>query len=433
MKNRNAIIILIIVVLIALIYAIISQYKNKYNWDKTYDLKGDQPYDFEIFYSLITKQSLEKVKSIDVDFKEVISKAIKDSSDKVYTYICISEYPVLTKSEIDLLYEFVEKGNQALLISESIADKFMLEITGNESNSSTLTSMVRDTVSYVFDHPSLSSENPYTYSYYYKDKTYSDYKVFFVNDFYFSKPNFVPLVKEQKNPNNLVYFYHTIKKGKVFFHTDLMPFTNYYMIKENGYEYVNKVINHLKPSQIIWDLAYPRKDSEDDGASYISKSKSPIDFILERKELAVAWYLLLSVALLFLVFGIRRLQNPIPVINYRKNTSLNFVETISSIYKHKSAYKEIAHLKMEHFLWFLRNKIGVSTSRLNNETSKEISRKTGIEEKVVTLIFEHYENRIQGNSNVTQEDIILFNSKITNFHNKLKDEQRRKQQLRKSK
>jgi hypothetical protein len=147
-------------------------------------------------------------------------------------------------------------------------------------------------------------------------------------------------------------------------------------------------------------------------SSYINKTKSPVEFILNNRELAWAWYIILGTGLIFLIFGSKRLQKMIPVKNSRKNTSLQFINTISSIYIQNQSNKQIASLKMEHFLWLIRNRLHISTSGITTDTYRQIATKTGVRLVDVETLFKLYQNKIVKNNHITDRDLILLNTKI---------------------
>jgi hypothetical protein len=415
LKSRTSVI-LFIAVLLALataLYLMIE--KDKYNWRETYRVEGKQPYDFDFFVSLM--KNAHQTKMISNNLEQKLVEATQDSLRKS-TYLYAGSNYYISKNELKALMDFVEKGNQAFIISQSLPDS-LVRMLGQHYDFETIYDyhFVPDTVFYNFEHPELKSQEDYYFNKYYKDKVSSRYMFFMNSDGVYQTRNFTVLGKTTYKTNDSLYsggiFIKTnLGLGEIFIHVDPMCFTNIQLERKQGFEYASKVFKHIDSKNILWDVSSTQWKNDFEMSSNINKSNSPLEFILSNKELAWAWYILTATGLFFLFFGTKRLQSVIPVKNSRKNTSLQFIKTISSIYGQNKSNKEIASLKMEHFLWLIRNKLHISTSQINKDTYKQIAAKTGVRYVDVETLFKLYQNKINNNVEISDRDLILLNTKI---------------------
>lgn len=97
-------------------------------------------------------------------------------------------------------------------------------------------------------------------------------------------------ITNEKNEN--VSFIKTkFGKGNIFFHTEPLFVTNYYLLKPGNFKYAENVFSFLDAKETVWFVD-----------SVQTVSTSPLRFILEHKALKYAWWMFLGGMFLFIIF-----------------------------------------------------------------------------------------------------------------------------------
>jgi hypothetical protein len=198
-------------------------------------------------------------------------------------------------------------------------------------------------------------------------------------------------------------------EGYIFIHNNPYAFSNYYMLKPRGGEYVAKCLSYLPAhNTIIWDEFYKKGESS---------TKTSLSFILSRESLRWAYFTSVVFLLLFVLFNIKRRQRAIPIIEPYKNASLEFTETIGSLYFNQSNHKNIAKKKITYFLEFIRNRYNIDTTVPDEELARRLAYKSGVSldgvEHLLTLF-----NGIAKKNYTTSTELIDLNHAIEYFkHN----------------
>ena len=205
-----------------------------------------------------------------------------------------------------------------------------------------------------------------------------------------------------------------------------MAFTNFYMVKNDNSDYVFKAISYLPEQQTFWD-EYVNVMSISKTAKSTSKSRdakgendiqeSPFYFIVSQPALKWAYFITLATLLVYLIFEGKRRQRIIPIIEMPQNTSLQFVETIGSLYYNQKDHKSIAEKKITHLLAFIRTKFYLKTTEIDEEFRNDLSNKSGILPKEINNLFD-YISFVQNNDNITENQLITLNEQIENFYRK---------------
>jgi hypothetical protein len=127
-------------------------------------------------------------------------------------------------------------------------------------------------------------------------------------------------------------------KGRIILHSMPQLFMNYQVLKPNGFMHARFILKKLDPAQpVVW-LEFARfdrnradMDTGDQGDSE-KEDRSFIKFIMQNAPLRWAFVLAIGILLLYVFFRAKRRQEVLPGIPEKRNMSLAFVETLSSIY-----------------------------------------------------------------------------------------------------
>lgn len=435
MKRKEMLIIVIAVLVAATILFLISrlnQQKN-YNWFPGYQSNSDEPYGCEIIHELLASYfSNHDLVDVNTDLSEKLDL----STQKHATYLFLGSFPYYTQQSFSAISDFVKRGNDAVIICESIPVKLVSligltyadqtftdstdwqlypdsldEFATYDEDITATSSMLTPYMTLNFTATGFRTSDGYPYTYQTVDKANDFEWVYMIPDYVDQFNNLERLgTMQSRHFTNFVRFKYG--EGYFYIHTTPIAFTNYYVIEEDKMEYVNKVLSYLEPGPIFWDnysQSYnPIKNNS-------RQEEGPLRFILANPALRAAWYTMLAGLVLFLLFRTKRLQKPIAILEPNENRSLEFVQTIGRMYFLRSDHKHIAHQKIKLFLHFVQDRYQLPAAHIDDEFKQKLQLKSEVSQSSINEIFKHA-NYINNTTEVTEQDIIQLHQLIDNFH-----------------
>lgn len=195
--------------------------------------------------------------------------------------------------------------------------------------------------------------------------------------------------------------------GSFYLHSNPLAFTNYHLLSRNNGEYIFKALSYLPVQTTVWDEYYKPGSRVQEGL---------FDYVLNHASLRIAWYIIIFGIIVLMVFGTRRKQRPIPIIQKPVNTSLSFVDTVARLYYSRHDHLNIARKRYTYFLEFLRSRYYINTNSGESKMISEVSRKSGVPERSVAALFK-MGNKLGRVTQITREDLEQFNRQIEFFYN----------------
>ncbi len=189
-------------------------------------------------------------------------------------------------------------------------------------------------------------------------------------------------------------------KGHIYYHTEPLFLTNYYLLKPNSDKYLQDVFSYLPERKTIWFST---------GKSLQKSGGSPLSFILANPSLKYAWYLLLAGLIIFIFFQAKRKQRIIPIVKPLENKSVEFVKSIGNLYLQEGDFHDMMAKKAQYFLHKVRLEFYLDTKTLDTDFAKKLQLKTGkpldkIEEAITLL-----KNAQHPYASVQKDDLIKMN------------------------
>ncbi len=214
-------------------------------------------------------------------------------------------------------------------------------------------------------------------------------------------------IKNEKNEN--VSFIKTkFGKGNIFFHTEPLFVTNYYLLKPGNFKYAENVFSFLDAKETVWFVD-----------SVQTVSTSPLRFILEHKALKYAWWMFLGGMFLFIIFNAKRKQRIVPIIEPLKNTSVEFVKSIGNLYLQEGDFHDMMSKKAQYFLYKVRLDFLIDTSNLDEEFAKKLQLKTAQSSEKINEIIILIKKAQDPYANVMREDLVRMNLLIDEITRKI--------------
>ncbi|MFZ4786107.1 MAG: hypothetical protein ACOYLH_11565, partial [Flavobacteriales bacterium] len=165
------------------------------------------------------------------------------------------------------------------------------------------------------------------------------------------------------NANSIHYVnYITIKLGKGEIHLHLAPIslTNLNMLRQKDMLYARSIFDQMGTGKVFWgeDTRYQESSEEKNNESLGKgdRNEGPLEWILSEPMLRKGWYVLLLAVVLYMIFGVKRKQRIIPVIEKKQNTSIEYAEVISQLFMEQSDHSKLVDLKMDIFKSILLDK-----------------------------------------------------------------------------
>lgn len=374
------------------------------NWKLSYMKKDKIPFGTSALYKVLP--ILFPGQEISPESYPVYN--VLSDKEPVHTnYIIINE--TFQPDELDTreLLEFAHRGNKVFIaanyFSGKLADTLKLKTDnffdlGNtfSNDSAALTQIYKpqDSVSINFVNPALTAKKGYSFTRGFENSYFSSFDTSLVT----------VLGKNSKEEINFIKL--NWGKGEFYICTVPEAFTNYHFVNEFNNDYACKAISYLPIQDVIWDEHYKTGNVTTD---------SPLRVIFEQPALRTAYFVTIVSLFLFMIIGIKRRQRIIPVIEPLKNTTLQFVDVVGTLYYQTGDHKNIADKKMQYFLEYVRTAFQVKTTLYDDGFIDRISNLSGIErQKVHTLFYYFAELNVRGT--ISQEELLKLNKMIEEFH-----------------
>ncbi len=433
MNKGNYIGTLVLVAVLSAVIIFLMNRNRSYDWDVKIREDRHEPYDIGHF-----KEVLEA--TFNDDFEHLLkSSEFEFAADSGQgTMIYIDDQIKLSEAHITKLVSFLERGNSAIFSCQIIPENLIERITGVDFDIEY--SELRDQHPFSFDHSPLSvslasqndsiEENLITYesdeseeeSYnlyltdsiaeiHFLDNPEEKYRFKFIQkdtvlphlwsgisptlfDSYNDSNDFTVVSKLNDSLYDVISMQHG--DGRLIVHMNPILFSNIYFKEKSGFNYANTITSYFSEGKVYFNQAYnyiSRRQSGRDGdgnsSSYDRENvRSPLSFVLAHKGLKWTLYGILLLSLLYLLFAFKR---RLPVIEYfqqPKNTSISYVQALSSFYSSAKDHALLSTEMMTSFKHFLRKRYGINTNQEKELLIPIISKFSGIGEENISMIFE---------------------------------------------
>ena len=420
-KTSNIVIVLLsvlAVVLLSWFYFFSDDKGNKYQWSENLQAGSDQPYGLQFIRKLL--ESYRPDAHFVFNQKKSLKKILDSASVEGQTdYIFIGHGGYLLDSDVEALVSFVKNGNDAMIISSTEPSELLTRIYFQECGEELgyYTRESKESITTNFFHDTLKTSSGYTYRYRYgaKDEPYY-WQQITSGVFCDATKSIVPLGYHDSLRVDFIKI--PVEKGNVYLHCNPILFTNYFLTQRDKVDYAAGVFSHLKGKNIIWD-EYTKIPLSGDRTNR-NQYDSPLYYILQQPSLKYAWWLLLITTVLYVFFAAKRKQRVIPVLETKSNTSLEYVNLISTLHYNNGNHLDMARKKMKYFLYFIRSRYGVSTDHIKEEQIKRIADKSRMNIEDVRNIFNQYSYIEKLSHNIEVNRLLNLYYAIENFYQKCK-------------
>jgi hypothetical protein len=398
--NRKYLFFLIICLGVLVLLQVITP--KPINWKLSYMRKDKIPYGTSALYEMLP--FLFPNSNI-TDVGVPLYNSLNDKAYNKTNYILINDQFEPDKLDIRQLLDFVKRGNTVFISSnyssEELQDTLRFETTvffdehlyGQDTMPNNNIYGLRQEAKINFYNPLLKDAKGYV-------------SKVMENTYFSSFDTAAVTVLGNVNGNKVNFIKIPFGKGNFFIHTTPEIFINYNFLDERRSAYTTKVFSHLPVQPVLWDEYYKSGKVRD---------TNPLRVIMDHKALSTAYFVPLFSILAFVLLGIKRRQRIIPIIEPLRNTTLDFVDTIGTLYYQQGSHKEIAEKQINYFLSFLRSSFRVITTVYDDVFITRLSERSGIEKDKIKNLF-NYISYLKAKQSIHEQELLQLNRMIEDFY-----------------
>ncbi len=372
------------------------------DWKLSYLKKDKIPYGTSAIYQALPL--LFRNKPI---IKEVpVYNAVKEEIVKKSNYIIINHSFEPDKLDVQELLNFVKKGNDVFIaanyFSETFCDslKIMTEVFYNSPLQLSKDSITGKRNFELEKNQKMNLCNGSL-------KAPKPYNIVSMTNAYFSEWDTLNTIILGELADKKVNFIKIkLNEGNLYLHVTPEVFVNYNFLNDKNAEYASKVFSYLTGDRVIWDEYYK-----------IGKirNENSLTVILSHPALAMTYYVLIVSALLFILFGIKRKQRIIPIIEPVRNTTLEFVDAISRLYYQQVSHRQLAEKQIAYFLASIRSVFRITTAEYDDLFIRKLSDRSAVPYEQVKGLFK-YIDYIKAKGNLHEQELLVLNTMIEEFN-----------------
>ncbi|MGH2642373.1 MAG: DUF4350 domain-containing protein [Chitinophagaceae bacterium] len=383
----------IIIGILLVLYILLTIFKpKKIDWTVTLERKDKNPYGTYILY--------HQLKDIFPDAKILADQLpaynqLSDTNQQHSAYLLIAPQIALHKEDVNRLLHYVSSGNEVFIaayeISKALSDTLKFEMSGPVQDV-----FRKDSAMINFTNPLIKSDSGYYF------------RKFTLNNYFTKIDTARTEVLGMMDKNKPDFIRMRLGKGYLYLHSAPLCFSNYFMLFNHNDQYTASALSYLPRNEktIYWDEYYKL------GTEYAG---SIMSYFLTHLFLKWAWWIAIFTILMYLLFASKRRQRVIPELDFKTNTSLDFVKTVGNVYFNKQDNKNIAEKKITYFLENIRTHLYLPTASLNSEFISKLSIKSGISEdkvkKIIDLIIQ-----VRTLNQVSDKLLLQLNYEIEDFY-----------------
>jgi len=182
------------------------------------------------------------------------------------------------------------------------------------------------------------------------------------------------------------------------------------MLFANNATYTARALSYVPAnvSKIYWDEYY----------KISNKSSTPLRFFLNNEHLRWAVRLAMAGLIIYVLFQMKRRQRVIPVITPLKNSSLDFIQTVSNVYFNQKDNNSIAQKKLSYFLDFVRQRFYLPTREMDQNFIEQLSRKSGVAVSEITDLV-NLLREVEAAEEVSDHLLLMIDQHIDNFYKQI--------------
>lgn len=215
-------------------------------------------------------------------------------------------------------------------------------------------------------------------------------------------------------------FYSKKNKGTIHFHSLPQLFQNYQVLTANGFAHAQVILNQLPKNQKVYWMECAKQqeqvESNFDGDEMGNEkvNDSYLQYILKRPALRNAFILALILCVIYIIFRSKRKEEILPGVPTRKNISLSFVETLSTIYISRNSPSSVLRTLRSNFYVNVNKHfyLDLNNKEKRKENYERLVQKSGFDVEKLKEIHQSF----QTTSGVTAQEVGRIHNLIRQFY-----------------
>ncbi|RFS20996.1 DUF4350 domain-containing protein [Chitinophaga silvatica] len=201
------------------------------------------------------------------------------------------------------------------------------------------------------------------------------------------------------------------ENGNVYLLLNPYLFTNYVLLQKKNIAALEIPLSYLGAySNVFWDDYYHNLK-----ATKYDNNFSEWKVLLRYPTMRWALWLLLALALIYLLVESKRRQRIIPKIPQLTNNSVEFVDAMGQLYFQQHNNYNLAQKMIVHLLEHIRLHFYINTNALNDDFINALTRKTALPAPTVKGLFDLIFT-IQINQQASDEELMELYQQIQSFY-----------------
>ena len=307
-------------ILIFLLLVFLSEYRmpKHFRWEPTFSHNDKQPFGCYVLDSVLSA-SLPQGYTVN---RQTLYQ-MRDLKQPHGILLIADDMTEMTKTDVKSVLTLAEKGHRLLLVTGSCGRLMEDTLRCHSYQRGSAMPLVqyakkgfgRDTIEWFADHR-------------YKRREYRFYPQLLNHEMVVQTDSIacriLSSVVDTVKSNLATAVTFPLGKGSITWVCTPLIFTNFGILDANNHEYIFRLLTETGGLPVIRTEAY--------GPAVQAAEQTPLRFIISQRPLRWALYLSLLVVLLSMIFGFRRRQRVIPVVEKPQNHLLEFVQLIGTLY-----------------------------------------------------------------------------------------------------
>jgi|GEM_PF-504138 len=378
------------------------------DWDKHFELLSRDANGLYLFNYLLKSRINKGIEVSKIDHQYSLDTIPRNSKA---SFIFIGKRFVLTPNEMDSLLNRVENGSKLFLAQHQLEESLYTSLFDNIALS----------YDYNFGVRVKSQQAEYQFYYVFQNDTIGHKWRGFENILTSTDKPHTVLSTIGNLENNIAVPYG---QGYIYICSNPELFVNYQLKTNSGINHAKIWINRIPESENIYWLELGRhqepEKAEEDWKDALNEENNEVDdsylqFIFQKKSLIYAMILLILGIIVYVIFRAKRTQPIVPYLAKKKNMTLLFTDTITSIYFANRNPYVMLNMQKRNFFDAVQKHFFIDIAKRNeNKEIKALSQKSNIPEREIVELIQGFETTEV--SKVSEEYLVDMSQKLVSFY-----------------
>lgn len=365
------------------------------DWTSTFHNEDKIPYgSFVLYEELAGILGNERI----IEVHEPVYNHLAENECSDCAFLFVNESCVFAPEDEERLLDFVDRGNTVLVSAKSVGlqllDSLGVEFTNVAMRDSSAKLCASDSIELSLSN-CLYKEDDWRFPRGHLSKIMvlpDSLENLRVGHTCGDRPNFIRF---------------GLGKGHLYLHSAPHALSNYFILKEDTREYAESLLSHIDvKGEIYWDEYY--KVGRDEKVTSLWR------FIISSPPLKWGFRLLGILTLIFMLFKSKRIQRVIPIKERFRNSTLDFVKTISALYQSDNSHKNLAEKKISFLMEFISSRFLMKDFDFGKDEIELLSKKSGVDQERLGRLAQLV-SMVRSKSVIQDWELINVNNQIDEF------------------